>query len=350
MRTAQADKPDVSAEYAQALLQWLMEQGMTREEVLGDSRIASAQLTPGGGRLTTLQDACLLANAVDLSGNPGLGYELGLQTNIAQHGVLGYTLMSCGTLRSALEYWAGFLCLRTSSFEMRLTEEDAFANLHIRDLTPWYPMRSCAQDRLVAMTMRLCQQIVQDPLTGMELHLPGVAPACYAAYRERLVPVRFGMPACALRFPRAHLDRALPTASPVTQRLLGQQCERERSRLGRPEDIVVRLKDLLEQRIHAPPTVDDVAEAFCMSTRTLKRRLQRHGFSFRAILDEVRKREVLRHMSDPGCRTEAIAHGVGYADSANFARAFRRWTGETPGAYRTRLVASSTASSNLAAA
>ena len=343
MRTADVDKPDISADYALALLEWLGQQGIAREQALADARITIAQLDPAGGMLSTAQDARLLANAVRLTGNPGLGYALGLDSNIAQHGILGYALMSCDTLHKALEYWAGFLCLRTSSFEMRLSEDGPFVDLHIRDLTPWHPMRACAQDRLVAMTLRLCQQVAQEPLADVELQLPGAAPAYYASYRERLVPVRFGMPACVLRFRRATLDRPLPTASPVALRLLGQQCERERSRLGRPEDIVVRVKDLLEQQIDAPPSVEDVAEAFCMSTRTLKRRLQRHGFSFRAILDEVRKREVMRHIRESGSCIEAIASRVGYADSANLARAFRRWTGETPGAYRNRLSGASAA-------
>ncbi len=73
-----------------------------------------------------------------------------------------------------------------------------------------------------------------------------------------------------------------------------------------------------------------------MSVRSLQRRLLEIGLTHRRLLDEVRF-EAACHMLE---RTETslaqIASNLGYADPANFTRAFERWTGQTPSAYRRR--------------
>jgi AraC-like DNA-binding protein len=81
-------------------------------------------------------------------------------------------------------------------------------------------------------------------------------------------------------------------------------------------------------------SLDETARALGLSARTLKRRLDEEGTSFSAILDEQRRARALLLLRSPELSVDTIAERVGYSDIANFTRAFRRWTGTTPTAFR----------------
>ncbi len=81
-------------------------------------------------------------------------------------------------------------------------------------------------------------------------------------------------------------------------------------------------------------TADAVAAIMKMSARTLQRRLDDEGVRFSAILDEVRERLAKKSLADPSLGVAEIAYRLGFSDLAAFSRAFKRWTGVPPGAYR----------------
>jgi AraC-like DNA-binding protein len=334
-------KDDVHVEYAMALLQLLEQQGITREQALAGTGILPSQLEDMS-RLTTHQDAMLLTNAVRLTRDPGIGYQIGLHSTLTWHGLLGYGLMSCATLREALELWSGFLDLRTATFTMQLGERHGFAELRVHDLAPRAPMRICAVDRLMTMTTRLCEQLAQQPLPNLEIWHKDSEPLHYARYRKRIVATRFNTGLCQIRFPIADLDRPLANANASTYRHIKTQCERERARLRRSDDLVIRVMDLLQRHEGGYPGIEEAAGSLCMSSRTLKRKLQRLGLNFRGLVDDARKDAVLRDVLNPGLRFDEIAVRMGYSDPANLTRAFRRWTGESPSQYRARLLSSCT--------
>jgi AraC-like DNA-binding protein len=82
------------------------------------------------------------------------------------------------------------------------------------------------------------------------------------------------------------------------------------------------------------PTLDAAARTLGLSSRTLKRRLADEGTDFTTLLDEQRRQRALLLLRSANLSVEAVAEQVGYSDVANFTRAFRRWSGTTPTAYR----------------
>jgi AraC-like DNA-binding protein len=332
-------KDDVPVEYAVALLQLLEQQGISREQALAGTGIQPAQLE-SPLRLTTHQDAMLLTHAVRLTRDPGIGYQIGLHSALTWHGMLGYGLMSCATLRDALVLWTSFLDLRTTTITMQLSENNGVAELRVHDLAPRAPMRVCAIDRMLTMTTRLCEQLAQRPLPNMEIWYRDSEPLHFMRYRKRIVTTRFDTGLCQIRLPVADLDIPLAHANTSTCRQITSQCERERARLRRSDDLVVRIMDLLQRREGEYPGLEDAAIVLCMSSRTLKRKLQRLGLNYRCLVDDARKDAVLREVLNPSLRFDEIAVRMGYSDPANLTRAFRRWMGESPSRYRARLLAS----------
>jgi AraC-like DNA-binding protein len=83
------------------------------------------------------------------------------------------------------------------------------------------------------------------------------------------------------------------------------------------------------------PGISSVAEALATSERSLQRRLQAEGSSFRDVVDEARHKLALPYLGDPNLSLTDVAYLLGYSEGAAFTRAFKRWTGLAPSMART---------------
>jgi AraC-like DNA-binding protein len=81
-------------------------------------------------------------------------------------------------------------------------------------------------------------------------------------------------------------------------------------------------------------TIDRVAAAMFLSERTLQRRLADEGSTFESLVDDFRREEAARLLRSRGRRISEIARELGHHEPASFSRAFRRWYGSTPSAWR----------------
>lgn len=82
------------------------------------------------------------------------------------------------------------------------------------------------------------------------------------------------------------------------------------------------------------PSLQGMAERLAVSARTLKRHLQQAGLSYRQLQDEERYQQARRLLVQSENSISEVAYRLGYNDVANFSKAFKRWSGMTPSAYR----------------
>jgi len=85
-------------------------------------------------------------------------------------------------------------------------------------------------------------------------------------------------------------------------------------------------------------TALDVASAMFITKRTLQRRLDREGTTYRQLLEQLLSELAVRHLCESNLSVDAIAATLGYYDAAAFRKAFFRWFGLTPSEYRSRRV------------
>ncbi|MDB4940704.1 MAG: Transcriptional regulator, AraC family [Labilithrix sp.] len=152
----------------------------------------------------------------------------------------------------------------------------------------------------------------------------------------RTSAVTFGERDTGFALGRAAADRELPgydAAMLVTAEQLAGAALASAPRAGSLASLVAtRLEALLAEA----PTTDAVAASLHMSGRTLQRRLEEEGTRFSAVLDVARERAARRLLDDRALPLTEVAFRAGFADLASFSRAFKRWTGMPPGAYRRR--------------
>ncbi len=84
------------------------------------------------------------------------------------------------------------------------------------------------------------------------------------------------------------------------------------------------------------PTIDNTARRVGMPVRTLQRRLKESGLSYSELVEQTRYELACRLLDMPGAKMAAVARALGYNDPSSFSRAFRRWMGMSPRAYRSR--------------
>ena len=124
-------------------------------------------------------------------------------------------------------------------------------------------------------------------------------------------------------------------ADAITAKQMARECEQELNRLSLLDSLVARATRFVRTRADGEfPTLVEAAKACHVSERTLKRRLAAEGTSYRQLLEPLRKERALELLAHPERSIEQIAERCGYSDAANFHRAFRRWYGCGPDAYR----------------
>jgi AraC-like DNA-binding protein len=309
-----------------------------RWKVHGDALLAGTGLTEEalrdpGARVALADCTRIVERARELTGEPALALYLGMQMKVSSHGFLGFAAMTASTVREALAMAERFAATRTSVLGVSTVVEHDTAAVVIEERVDLGGLREFAVLSLIVGLWQIGQTLTGRTLRGSaECSFP--APAWLAR-----VPIptgdmlRFDRPANRLRFAAELLELPMVSADPVAVQLARAQCERELAMLvdaGLPG----RVRATLAASDGHFRSVDEVAHLLHVSPRTLKRKLAALGTSYSTILDETRRQKALLLLEDRALPLAEIAGRLGYTELPNFTRAFRKWTGITPGAFR----------------
>jgi AraC-like DNA-binding protein len=300
------------------------------EAVLAGLPISIEALTDPMTRVPLRVCEAVIGRAIQLTDEPALGVHLGLRMRVSSHGFLGFAAMTANTVRDALELAVRFSAIRTSAIGLALVVEGETASLVISERVDLGGLREFV---VLALLVGIWQ--LGTELTGQAPE--GYAECAFAAPAQIAAPIvermRFDRPAHRLVFPSSLLAMKLRDADTVATRLAIEQCERELATTSDGE-LGARIRAALEH--DAAMKLPEVAKAMHLSTRTLKRRLAARATTFSKIRDDLRRQRALLLVDNRALSIGEVATKLGYTELPNFTRAFRKWTGATPLAYRLR--------------
>lgn len=301
-------------------------------EFLANTGLTARALEEPNTRVPFEVYVSLFERARMLTGEPGIGIFLGLRRRISMYGFLGFAAMSASTLREALELAVQFSPLVTTAITMTLHVSADLAALRFEEN---FDARGRSDIGSFALLIGLDQ--MAKALTGRdvpgEAHLAFPRPAYFDRFESTLGKMRFDQPVTQLVFDAQVLSLPLVTPDRAGLRLAREHCERALRDLGLDGGIVERVRALISGG-DGVRSLEQVASQLRMSARTLKRRLAAQQISYSELLERERCRRAQLLLCSSELSLLEITERLGYSTLPNFARAFRRWTGQTPSAYR----------------
>jgi AraC-like DNA-binding protein len=274
----------------------------------------------------------LCEDAAAVTGDAAFGLHVGQRMTPEQHGPAGFFFGSESTLRAALTRYGEYMSAWQDGTLASLARyNDASAFLYRIADHRIQPRRQDAELTLSAIHRQLTLVLGRN-WAPVEVHFEHSAPADVRPYRAIFrAPVYFGAPVNRIVIEESDLDRPLShrdeNLSPFLTRHLSD-LKRQRggaSRLSQQVEECIVAK-LGEANLDLPI----IAQELGLSLRTLQRRLAEEGVSYRAVLENVRRRIAEASLSERHARVIDVAASLGYGDSAVLSRAFRRWTGTSP--------------------
>ncbi|HLK35782.1 MAG TPA: AraC family transcriptional regulator ligand-binding domain-containing protein [Polyangiaceae bacterium] len=291
------------------------------------------------GEVHTRVPLAAYVEAVDrarrLTGEPGLGFCMGLEMRASAFGHFGFAAMSAATVREAIELAVQFAPILSTALGLRLRVESGVASLIVDEHADLGPVRDVLIIARLAGLWRIALALTGRDLRGTaEMAIP--EPAYHARFAHLVPPARYDQPTNRIVMTEGALDVPLIMADPTAFRLAREQCDEaiELEALSLGGRLVRSARQLIGKPEGGFRSLDEVASALHMSSRTLKRKLARQGTSITTLLREERRDRALLLLRSPGVPIEEVADRLGYWSPQNFARAFRQWTGTTPAAYR----------------
>jgi AraC-like DNA-binding protein len=278
-----------------------------------------------------LADA-LMEKAAAALAEPALGLLVARRIPIGALGMLDYALCTSARLREALERVSRHYGLATQRVTLELFDTQGVASLVLTRNPAVSHSRHWIEFSFALIAERI-RQSTGEPVKFTEVTFTHDAPAKPSPYEAFFgVPVRFSEPQDALRFPVALLDHPLRTASAPLVDLLDERM-REIDTSGDP--FLARVRRAIVERFDAGEVdLAHAASRLRMSARTLQRELGRRGVSHRALVDFVRRERAFLLLADGDLSLSEVASRVGFREPSGFFRAFRRWAGTSPQAFR----------------
>jgi AraC-like DNA-binding protein len=196
-----------------------------------------------------------------------------------------------------------------------------------------------AGDGAIAVAANILRELCGPDFTPSQVLLARREPGDIRPFRRFFrAPLRFQAEQNAVVFPSTWLNRRLPAEEPELRRMLQRQIEEREAthRLDFPEQVRRVLRSAL---LTGTAGEGKVAALFGMQTRTLHRRLRAFDTSFSELVDESRYAYACQMLRDGRMEAGKVAVALGYSEPSAFTRAFRRWSGTTPSAWRSRIKA-----------
>ena len=338
-----AEHLPIPSSYSRIVARELGLQERDLPRLLHGTGLSTDILLPGDEtQMTGLQQLRVLENAWRMGNVPEFGLRLGRQLQPSAHGPLGYLTLSSPDIITALTSLREFLPGRIPFAELTLTEGPEWLDCSLRILLPTRPEeRRMLLECFVLLLQSMVEALLRRELSEARIQFDFPEPDYIDAYPEYLhSPYRFSQPHNRVRLP-ASLARVSNVsgdseAYALAELLCRRMLEQSPAKVSSMAD---RVRRFLLSQPAGSLNEEDVARAMYVSRRTLTRRLQKEGTTFRAIREALMAELAARHLQESDSSVEAVAASLGYHDASNFRRAFRRWYGITPGDYRQQLMA-----------
>jgi AraC-like DNA-binding protein len=301
--------------------------------LLRKAGLTDRQIRDRGARIPVPQQIQFLNLTAQALRDEWLGFELALQPDLRELGLLFYVAASSDNLLDVLRRAARYSSIGNEGVSIR-----CLADEEIRVVFDYVGIARHSDRHQIefymTVLMRLCRQLTGLHLVPKRVRLThrrsGHDGSEFAAYFG--APVTFGSRMDELSFPAGAQEIKVTSADPYLNELLVANCEQA---LGTRPTGRSALRSAVENAIvpllpHGKVRASQIAARLGLSQRTSARRLASEGVTFSEVLETLRSELARQYLSDPELSISRIAWLLGYTEVSAFTHAFKRRTGKTP--------------------
>lgn len=320
--------------------QWLIKQlggmGIQPSRVLEGTTLDGAWLDQETASVSYPQYARIITNALAATADGAIGLKVGRTVNLAMFGAFGYALMSSRTLKDAADVFLKYQDLPGQLTRISIRRRGPEWVIRF---DPLYPF----EDRLLVYAI---EEVLSTTYYGMvflvnrdvdliAIDLSYPAPGHAGLYAEMFhCPVRFGAPENRVRVNAHSFDLPVRTANQNVYEYCTRFCDEMLGALTQSDPYIDRIRGLILASPGRFLKTGEMAKELGMSTRSLNRRLEERGTSYKKIVNEVRADLAMRYLEDTNLSIDQIADLVGFAETTTFRKTFKQWTGRSAAQHR----------------
>jgi len=316
----------------------LAAEGVALKDALAGVAISKEALSSPATRVSLNEVVRCYGNAARLSRDPRFAYHVGLKFHVSTYGMYGFAILSSANFRQTMQFAVRYHQLATPVAEISFKEERQRGVWTIAPIA--HPRIDAVLYRFIVemqfgIHVSLHRDIMGPAFRPRELTVTYGPPVDAQHYRQAFESdVRFDRPDNRLMFDARLLDGAPDLGAEITYAELVKLCDGLMEEMQLHAGLAGKVRKILLVNSARPAGVKVVAQRLHMTARTLRRKLRAEKTSFRKVTDELKMSMAIKYLRDTELTVDEIAHLLGYGDTANFRRAFRRWTKRGPLEFR----------------
>jgi AraC-like DNA-binding protein len=274
--------------------------------------------------------------------DPYFDLHLGRLFTFATAGTLAYVLMNVPTLGVAVAQlcrYQDLACQGVRTFQTPAPEWPAASWLHLEPTSPAIIYPRYVLNSELSIYLAAFATLTGQPVAPLAVRLAYPRPADVAEHEQAFGTqnLEFDAPGTAVAFDAATLARPVLHANPALFPLFEQHAAALLTQLPthQPPTLAERVRgEIVRQLKGEAPTLAAVADHLHLGMRSLQLKLKNTGHTYQQLLDGVRRDLAQRHLREPHLSITDVAFLLGYSEPSVFVRSFKKWTGQTPGAFR----------------
>jgi len=328
---------DVIGGWLIALYKALQWKGIEPFELLEKSDISLNEVTKVGSRVPVALCNKLFEQSVVLTDDPLLPIKVSQCIVATTFHALGYALQASSSLQDAFSRLVHYDRVISSACRINLTEDEQLCYLELNlDESQGHLNRIGSQLELTMLLsiIKICRDLSNPGFAPVKIYTT-VDVRCAEQFEAHTgCPIEFNSSKSMLVMDRKLLLKRLPNYAPDLILLSDKAADDYLAGLSGNNVVNLVRSEVVSLMATGVPNIDLVAEKLNFSQRSLQRKLNDSGTSYKDLVENIRQTMAEQHLNQNRLSLGEISYLLGFSNVANFSRAFKRWKGITPGAYR----------------
>lgn len=336
LRLSYGSRVRISIMLVRALAAAVERVGVTGQRLLAEANIDPALLEDMHARISLDEYRRTVRAAYHLTADPAFGLHMGERLGPSSFDVIGPLVENSTSLRDALLTAVRFAGIVSEGPRLQLLESAKTATIRLDLPEENTPESRLASEFSTIALLRLLRIYVGEGAMPLRVFFTHPKPRHHGEYTRCFGGAEeFSQSMTGMEIDRGWLDRPPAVRAGELHDYLLQRAEYLLVKADRDAPASARVSRWIASQTElVRPTLEQVARELGTSTRSLRRRLQEERTQFSVLLDGARSVHARRMLEDPRRGIQDTAYALGFRTQSAFSRAFKRWTGVGPKAYR----------------